>query len=186
MIRLIIAVTLVALFGGDAHAADDEIAAKLEQEALAVINAHKAKLDAEDAIQRQKDAELEKQKNLQTEDLKEQERLQEELKKAAEKEEQERLKLEEERQRKDDMEMLRWFEMHEARRKARMNQILDNMRRALEQVDANWLSRRNRAQQQQQLDMQRANSPVDRNALRESIVRDRLREIQQNKTWPDR
>lgn len=56
---------IVGLCVGIACANDDDVARQLEQEALRAIDTHKAKLQTEEAAQREKDQEVEKQRSLQ-------------------------------------------------------------------------------------------------------------------------
>jgi hypothetical protein len=180
MRRLIIAVAMVALLGGYAY--PDDISDKLEQEALAVINAHKSKLDAEDAVQREKDAEIEKQRNVQADALKKERLSQEQIKKATAKAEEERAKAEAARNARADMELrLRAAELEEAR-KARRSKTIHDMQRAVDAVDARWEQRR--AAEQQQLDnaisREQANRQAAMDAMQRAETNSRLREIERN------
>jgi hypothetical protein len=103
MRKLIIAVAIGAMLGGYAYA--DDISDKLEQEALAVVNAHKAKVDAEDAVQRAKDAEIEKQRNVQAEALKKERLSQEQMQRASARADEARAKAEAERKARADLEL---------------------------------------------------------------------------------
>lgn len=180
MRRLIIAVAVVALLGGYAYA--DDISDKLEQEALAVINAHKSKLDAEDAVQRAKDAEIEKQRNVQAEALKKERLTQEQIKRAAAKANEDQARAEAERKARADMELrMRAAELEEAR-KARKAQIIHNMIEAGQRVDAKWEAQR--AREQQALDnaiaREQANRQAVQDAMRQAEINARLRDIERN------
>lgn len=175
--KLLVGTVMVFLLAGYAYG--DDISDKLEQEALAVINAHKSKLDAEDAVQRAKDAEIEKQRNLQAEALKKERLSQEQMKQAAAKAEEERAKAEAERKRRADLELrIRAAELEEARR-ARKAQIIRDMQQALERVDARWDEKRAREEKEIQ-DIIRANR--QQRALEE--INSQLSDIQAQQQQP--
>lgn len=139
----LLVVAALALCGGYAYSDDigDEIAA----EALRVTGAHKAKLEAEEAVQKQKDQELEKQQNLQAEQIRkeiEEERAQDRMRQADLKTEEakrqlevERRQLEEEKSQLEERQRLTLIHEAEVARKAKINQILHNMQQALDAYD---------------------------------------------------
>jgi hypothetical protein len=180
MRKLIIAVAIGALLGGYAYA--DDVSERLEQEALAAINAHKSKLDAEDAVQRAKDAEIEKQRNLQAEALMKERLTDEQIKKATAKSAEDQARAEAERKARADMELrLRAAELEEAR-KARKAQILHNMRQTVDAVDSRWEKHRARELQERLGEIAREQETREavQRAMREAEMNERLRRIEIN------
>ncbi len=186
--RMVVIAVIVGLCAGLACANDDDIARQLEQEALRAIDAHKARLQTEEAAQREKDQELEKQRSLQAAQIRkeaEEKKIQERLKQAT-------IQLEEERKAKAELEERMRLEQAESARRAKIAEIKARMQEFMQREEMLDQLRQMNSQQafKNQVDAQKAHQDA-LNRFTEGVATDRhrlqveedLRRIRQLEQW---